>query len=400
MPKFKGVFNLSKELRELLAQLEEKKSEVRSLMSEDKVEEAEAMMNEVRSLQKKIELQRSLDDSETEQRQVGNELETRFGEEDIEYRDVFMKALRNKPLNAEEREFLENELEQRAMSGLTGEDGGLVIPQDIQTKINELSRSFDALEQYVTVEPVQTRSGSRVLEKNAEMVPFAEITEMGEIPETDNPKFFNMEYAIKDRAGILPLSRSLLKDSDQNILNYVIKWLGKKSKVTRNVLILNVIDKLTKQAIKSLDDIKDVLNVKLDPAISPNAILLTNQDGFNYLDKLKDKDGKYILQPDPTKPNRKLFDGKPVVVISNRFLKTKGTTAKKAPLIIGDLKEAIVLFKREDMELASTDVGGKAFTRNTLDLRAIQRDDVKLWDSEAAVYGELDLSAPVEQPQE
>ncbi len=230
MPKFKGVFNLSKELRELLAQLEEKKSEVRSLMSEDKVEEAEAMMNEVRSLQKKIELQRSLDDSETEQRQVGNELETRFGEEDIEYRDVFMKALRNKPLNAEEREFLENELEQRAMSGLTGEDGGLVIPQDIQTKINELSRSFDALEQYVTVETVQTRSGSRVLEKNAEMVPFAEITEMGEIPETDNPKFSNMEYAIKDRAGILPLSRSLLKDSDQNILNYVIKWLGKKSK--------------------------------------------------------------------------------------------------------------------------------------------------------------------------
>ena len=85
-----------------------------------------------------------------------------------------------------------------------------------------------------------------------------------------------------------------------------------------------MIEKLAKQAIKSLDDIKDVLNVKLDPAISPNAILLTNQDGFNYLDKLKDKDGKYILQPDPTQPNRKLFNGSnPVVVISNRFLKQK-----------------------------------------------------------------------------
>ena len=51
------------------------------------------------------------------------------------------------------------------------------------------------------------------------------------------------------------------------------------------------------------------------------------------------------------------------------------------------------------MELASTDVGGKAFTRNTLDLRAIQRDDVQMLDNEAAVYGEIDLSAPVEQPQ-
>ncbi|NMW16991.1 MULTISPECIES: phage major capsid protein [Bacillus] len=391
---------MSKELRELLAKLEGKKEEVRSLMGEDKVAEAEQMMEEVRSLQKKIDLQRSLDEAETEQRNNGREVETRNVDGEMEYRDVFMKALRNKPLNAEEREFLEDDLEKRAMSGLTGEDGGLVIPQDIQTKINELSRSFDALEQYVTVEPVRTRSGSRVLEKNSEMIPFVEITEMGEIPETDNPKFSNVQYAVKDRAGILPLSRSLLQDSDQNILKYVINWLGKKSKVTRNVLILNVIEKLTKQAIKSLDDIKDVLNVKLDPAISPNAILLTNQDGFNYLDKLKDKDGKYILQSDPTQKNKKLFAGtNPVVVVSNRFLKTKGTTNKKAPLIIGDLKEAIVLFKREDMELASTDVGGKAFTRNTLDLRAIQRDDVQMWDNESAVYGEIDLSAPVEQPQ-
>ncbi|MDZ4486025.1 phage major capsid protein [Bacillus cereus] len=391
---------MSKELRELLAKLEGKKEEVRSLMGEDKVAEAEQMMEEVRSLQKKVDLQRSLDESEAEERNNGREVETRNVDGEMEYRDVFMKALRNKPLNTEEREFLEDDLEKRAMSGLTGEDGGLVIPQDIQTKINELSRSFDALEQYVTVEPVRTRSGSRVLEKNSEMIPFVEITEMGEIPETDNPKFSNVQYAVKDRAGILPLSRSLLQDSDQNILKYVINWLGKKSKVTRNVLILNVIEKLTKQAIKSLDDIKDVLNVKLDPAISPNAILLTNQDGFNYLDKLKDKDGKYLLQSDPTQKNKKLFAGtNPVVVVSNRFLKTKGTTNKKAPLIIGDLKEAIVLFKREDMELASTDVGGKAFTRNTLDLRAIQRDDVQMWDNEAAVYGEIDLSAPVEQPQ-
>lgn len=391
---------MSKELRELLAKLEGKKEEVRSLMREDKVAEAEQMMEEVRSLQKKVDLQRSLDESEAEERNNGREVETRNVDGEMEYRDVFMKALRNKPLNAEEREFLEDDLEKRAMSGLTGEDGGLVIPQDIQTRINELARSFDALEQYVTVEPVRTRSGSRVLEKNSEMIPFVEITEMGEIPETDNPKFSNVQYAVKDRAGILPLSRSLLQDSDQNILKYVINWLGKKSKVTRNVLILNVIEKLTKQAIKSLDDIKDVLNVKLDPAISPNAILLTNQDGFNYLDKLKDKDGKYILQSDPTQKNKKLFAGtNPVVVVSNRFLKTKGTTNKKAPLIIGDLKEAIVLFKREDMELASTDVGGKAFTRNTLDLRAIQRDDVQMWDKEAAVYGEIDLSAPVEQPQ-
>ena len=392
------MINLSKELRALLASLENKQNEVRTFMGEDKIEEAETAMEEVRSIKKKIELQRSLDEEERSSNNDGEEIGTPVDEStnpEGEYRNIFMKALRNRRLSTEERDLLETKVDEiRAMSGSSDEDGGLVIPKDVQTKINELSRSFDALEQYVTVEPVTTRSGSRVLEANADMVPFAEVDEMGEIPDTDNPKFTNLEYAIKDRSGILPLSRTLLKDSDQNILDYVIKWLGKKSKVTRNVLILAAINSLTKKAIDTLDDIKDVLDVTLDPAISPGAILMTNQDGFNHLNKLKDSDGKYVLQPDPVKPTRKLFDGRPVVIVSNRFLKTNVET-NRGPLVIGDLKEAIVLFKREEMELASTEVGGKAFTRNTLDVRAIQRDDVKVWDKKAAVFGEIDLTPVV-----
>lgn len=383
---------MSKELRELLAKLDTTKTEVRSLLGENKVDEAEKKMEEVRNLQKQIEIQRSLDDQEANETRGGNEVTPPAAETEVEYRDAFMKALRNRALNAEERELLDKIYEERAVSGLTGEDGGLVIPQDIQTRINELARSFDALEQYVTVETVNTRSGSRVLEKNSDMVPFVEVDEMGEIPETDNPKFSKVDYAIKDRAGILPLSRTLLQDSDQNIQRYVENWLGKKSKVTRNTLIVNVLKTLTKKPIVDFDDIKTVLNVELDPAVSANAVALTNQDGFNYLDLMKDSEGKYILQPDPTQPGRKLLAGKPVVVIANRFLPT---TDNKAPLILGDLKEAVVLFKREEMELKSTDVGGDAFKRNTLDLRAIQRDDIKLWDNEAAVFGELDVTPEV-----
>ena len=53
----------------------------------------------------------------------------------MEYRDVFMKALRNKSLSTEEREFLENDLEKRAMSGLTGEDGGLLSLKIFKRKL-------------------------------------------------------------------------------------------------------------------------------------------------------------------------------------------------------------------------------------------------------------------------
>lgn len=63
-------------------------------------------------------------------------------------------------------------------------------------------------------------------------------------------------------------------------------------------------------AVDSLDDLKKIFNILLDPAIALTAGVVTNQDGYNWLDSLKDKDGKYILQTDPTKPTSTLLFGK------------------------------------------------------------------------------------------
>ncbi|MGL5055787.1 MAG: hypothetical protein ACRC6A_00185, partial [Fusobacteriaceae bacterium] len=51
-----------------------------------------------------------------------------------------------------------------------------------------------------------------------------------------------------------------------------------------------------------------------------------------------------------------------------------------------------VLFDRETIELKSTDVGGDAFKKNRIDMRAIMRLDVKKFDSLAVVYGEIPIS--------
>jgi DNA repair exonuclease SbcCD ATPase subunit len=52
---------LTKEMRALLQELESKKAQVRALLAEDKVTEAEQEMEEVRALQKKIELQKEVE---------------------------------------------------------------------------------------------------------------------------------------------------------------------------------------------------------------------------------------------------------------------------------------------------------------------------------------------------
>lgn len=400
---------MGKELREMLQQLEQMKTEVRSLLGEDKVEEAEKRMEDVRALQKKIEVQRQLEQEERGGLGLGGAHlasgETRTvtkedAELESEYRQVFMKAIRRRPVSSDERSIIV-EYEKRAVmhtGGVVGQadgDSGLIIPQDIQTKIYTLMRDFNDLSQYVNVQNVTALSGSRVLEKDEDMVPFQDVDEYGLIGETDNPKFVPISYSLKKRAGILPLTNELIADTDQNIEQYVTNWISKKAVVTRNYHITNLLKTMPKQSLANFDNIKKVLNVLLDPAISANSIILTNQDGYHWLDEQKDANGRYLLQDDPTQPGRKLFKGRPVVVASNRFLKTEGTSTLLAPIIIGDLTQLIVVFNRRFFELASTKEGGDAFLRDTTNLRTIMRDDYKFWDTGAAVFGQLDVTDTV-----
>nr|MDH3099424.1 phage major capsid protein [Bacillus velezensis] len=395
---------MSKKEIALRQQFTEKKRQADKAAQEGNTDEARALLDEVKQLKNQIELMtegRSLDVPdlpggvnfvpEQERNPEGRAGDTGAKEERQKmFTQAFMKSLRGKRLTEEERDLFESE-EFRAMSGKNEEDGGILIPEDISRTIKELKREQEQqLEQYVTVEPVATRSGTRMLEKNSDMTPFAVLEEMDEIAETDQPKFTKLSYNITDYAGILPLSNTLLQDTDQAIMSYVARWFVKKSITTRNALILSILDSLKKVQFKGLDNIKKTLNVTLDPTISAGAIIMTNQDGFDYLDQLKDGDGKYLLKDIPTEPTNKMLFGRRVVVISNKVLKT---VSGKAPMIIGDLKEAIVLFDRQQQSIASTDVGAGAFETNTTKVRAIEREDVKLWDSEAVVYGQLTLSA-------
>ncbi|KEP24791.1 phage major capsid protein [Bacillus zhangzhouensis] len=393
---------MSKKEIELRQQFTRKKEDADKALAEGKTEEARQLLNEVKELKSQIELMvegRSLDVPdlsggehfvpEQERKPEGRSRDQEDKEERQKlFAKAFIKSLRGRRLTDEERDLFES-TEFRAMSGKTEEDGGILIPEDISRTIKELKREqLHQLEQYVTVEPVATRSGSRMLEKNSDITPFAVLEEMDEIPETDQPKFTKLSYSITDYAGLLPLSNTLLQDTDQAIMSYVAKWFVKKSVTTRNNLILDILEKLKKVNFKGLDDIKKTLNVTLDPAISASAIIMTNQDGFNYLDELKDADGKYLLKDIPTEPTNKMLFGRRVVVISNKILKTK---EGKAPVIVGDLKETIVLFDRQQQSIASTVEGAGAFETNTTRVRAIEREDVVLWDKDAVVYGQLSI---------
>lgn len=269
-----------------------------------------------------------------------------------------------------------------------GENGGYLVPEDVRTAINEYRRSFVSLKDYVDVRSVVVPSGSEVYEKTSQLTGLTNITELGEIQEMNAEVFERITYKVKDFGGILPVSRFLLQDSPENLLAYLGKWFMKKQVVTENKEIIAVLKTLTKKAITKVDEIKEAFNVTLDPIFLDNTKVLTNQDGFNVLDSIKDKNGNYLLQPVLNDPTKRLLLGKEVIVLPNTHLPNE--TANKFPLYVGDLEEAVRVYELNELEIKSTDVGGKSFTRNSYDTRLITRFDVKAIDKEAVVKLEFD----------
>lgn len=281
---------------------------------------------------------------------------------------------------------------QAALSSTADADGGLLIPKDQETQVIELARAYSSLRDLVYVEPVSTLTGTRVIEVDGEYTPFAEVTEGSKISDIENGDFKAIPYSCKTYGGILPIPNNLLKDNKGNLLYHVSKWFAKKKVATENKLIGDSLSTFSKTAMKGIDDIKTVLNKTLDPAISANAIVVTNQTGFNELDKMKDTDGNYLLQPDPTKPTQKLLKGRPVKVYPDKVLANDTT---KAPVIIGDFKRAITLFDRQLLTVDSTNIGAGAFETNSTKVRGLLRMDVQKFDEKAIVFLQYD-TAPIE----
>ena len=267
---------------------------------------------------------------------------------------------------------------------------GLTIPQDIQTAIHELVRQYDSLEPYVNVESVTTPTGSRVYEKWSDITPLSDLDdEEAAIADNDDPKLTLIKYEIHRFAGINTATNSLIKDTAENILAWLSQWIAKKVVVTRNQEILKQMNAVpTKPTIASFDDLIDMVNTSVDPAIKATSVLMTNTSGFNVLSKVKNAMGNYLLQPDPKQAGVYQILGKRVVEIGDRWLPNAGTQASPAfPIYYGDLKQAVTLFDRENMTLLTTDIGDGAFRYDQTKIRVIDRFDVEATDSEAFVAG-------------
>lgn len=298
----------------------------------------------------------------------------------LENADIVMRAVRD----------------EGAMTEGTPADGGLIVPQDIQTAINERKRALNPLSALFHVETVTTNTGSRVYDTQPTKG-FTKVAEMGTISRDDKPAFEQIKFTVEDYALIVPVSNDLLKDTDQNLMSYLSRWLAKKEVITENALLLSLLTALDASATAvaptgALKSIKTMVNTLLDPMIASGASYLTNQSGFNFLDTLEDAQGRPLLQPNPVQPSQYMIGGRAVHVVSDAVLPNAATPT--TPLYVGDFEAFGTLFRRQTMQIDSTDVGGNAWNTNSTEVRAITRLDAVTTDDKAVVAAKISLTDP------
>lgn len=215
-----------------------------------------------------------------------------------------------------------------------------IIPEDIKYQPEELPETFVDLKKFVNVQPVTTASGSHPILNPAQET-MVSVEELAKNPELASPKFTDIDYKVKTYRGQIPVSQEALDDSEANLANIIAKNNARQAVNTTNKYIADVMKSFAAVDTANLDDIKQIINVDIDPAY--NLSLVVSQSFYQALDTLKDKNGQYLLKQDITSPTGTVLFGRPVFIIKDELFGVKGD--KKA--FIGDLNYAVFFADRK-----------------------------------------------------
>ena len=215
---------------------------------------------------------------------------------------------------------------------------GAVIPKTIISPILNLKNQSNNLASLINRKTVGSGSGTYPIGLNTNAV-LATKKELDEIGKVNGDLLKGVDYKLATRAGKIYISNEAVEDSEVDIIAEVKAQLNQLVENTDNTNIgtlISTAENFQTATAKSLDDVKQAKNKMLNPNLT--LTLVTNQDGFNYLDSLKDNQGRYMLQPDVTAPTGKSLFGIPIAELSNEQLPSSKTGL---PIFIGDLQECV-----------------------------------------------------------
>ena len=259
--------------------------------------------------------------------------------------------------------------------GLTTVGAEAVIPVDRITKPEKQPETVVDLRQHVGRVPVTTGTGSYpILRANKNKM--TSVDELAKNPALAKPEFTKVNYEITTYRGYIPVSQEALDDSDIDLGGLVAEHIQRQSLNTSNAAIAAKLQTATAKTVTTIDDLKDIVNVAIDPAYAVK--IIASQSFFNELDKMKDNDGRYLLQQDVTVASGYKILGREVVVMADDVI---GTAAGNKVAFVGDPSLFVKFFDRQQASVrwVDNDVYGQL-------LAGFVRFDVEVADTAAGFY--------------
>ena len=322
--------------------------------SEEKQAEKAKLEEEIEELQKQV-------DEQNRKAPTYPDGEQRGGKK-LEQRDAIAKFIRTG--------------QTRDIVGLKTTDSGsaALIPTEV-LKPHFLDKPRNPL--LDLVQRVQVNSGSGkypVIKKtDGKMVSTEELKAN---PELGKPSISEIDYSIKTYRGYIPVSQEMIDDADYDIMSIVEDEVFNQGENTELSLIAAVLKTATQADAAGFDGIKDIYNKKLKSIYK--ASIVVTQSMFAALDKVKDKDGRYMLQTDVASPTGYSFGGKTIYPVDDTVFGSEGDMK----FFIGDVSEFVKLFDRSQVSVkwVNNDIYGQL-------LGLFIRLDVKKVDAAAGFFG-------------
>ena len=377
-------------MEELKNKIETLRVEALEALENDDVELAKAKKEEIEKLKKQLE-ELEVEEEKSEEKEEVQEMEERSILKNDDF-NIEVPEVTSEEVRAFEA-YLQGEKRDIAGGSIKTDSGFVVIPEEIVTDILKLKEFEFNLDQFVTVKKVSNGTGKYPVVRQSAVAALPVVEELAENPELAVKPFFELAYDIKTHRGYFRISREAIEDSKINVLGELKVWLARTIAATRNAAIIDVLKnggpgesgpttKLVAETVTDVDGIKDAINLNIQPNYEHN-VAIVSQTAFATLDKLKDSNGNYLMQADIKEATSKRLLGAKVVVLPDEMLGADGANT----LIVGNLKDAIVLFDRSQYQAQWTD-----YMHFGECLMVAVRQDARLLDKKAAVVLTLDVA--------
>lgn len=266
-------------------------------------------------------------------------------------------------------------------SGITTVEGAPLVPSEIVTPIFRTNENSVDLASYVNKKSVSTKSGSYPIAKNNNAI-LATKEQLADIGNVD-AGITAIDFNVSTKAGKVYLSSELVADSNFDVESEVKAQLERLVMNTNNQNIMNLLNKLEAKTATDLDGIKHIYNVNLDPSLEK--MIIVNQTSFDYLDTLKDTNGRYLLQYSVADPTQSTLFGSKVVVVPDTVLKP---VEGEVDMFMGSLFDYVALFQRDEVMAKWTN-----FDQYSEGLSIVLRSDYQVVDDAAMVKVTLKTAA-------